>query len=163
MDLTDEQKSTIAGWISEGASLNDIQQKLKDELEINITYLETRFLLADLNLEIQEEEDVSDDEDDEKEAAADAVPDSGAPDQPEAATDLGDELPGGSGKVSVSADQVMQPGTIASGTVTFSDAMKARWYLDQMGRLGLDPDEEGYRPNEEDLTEFQMQLQNVLR
>ncbi len=49
-----------------------------------------------------------------------------------------------------------------SGKVTFSDGNKADWYFDQAGRLGLIPQQAGYRPPAEDLQEFQMLLETEL-
>ena len=42
------------------------------------------------------------------------------------------------------------------------DGKGAAWYIDQLGRLGLNPDEEGYSPTQEDLAVFQIELRNVL-
>jgi len=48
--------------------------------------------------------------------------------------------------------------------VTFSDGVKGKWYLDQMGRLGLGGDlPQGYRPSPEDAALFQSRLMEVLR
>jgi hypothetical protein len=47
---------------------------------------------------------------------------------------------------------------VVSGKVTFSDGMQAEWYLDQMGRLGLVPQQQGYRPPPTDVQQFQMAL-----
>ena len=58
----------------------------------------------------------------------------------------------------------MIPGTMASGDVTFSDGVKGKWYLDQMGRLGLGGDlPPGYRPSPEDAALFQARLMETLR
>jgi hypothetical protein len=65
--------------------------------------------------------------------------------------------------VSVSLDELAVPGAVVSGKVTFSDGQRAMWYLDQMGRLGLDPDVAGYRPAREDVGDFQRQLSVLLR
>jgi hypothetical protein len=50
-----------------------------------------------------------------------------------------------------------------SGKVTFSDGKRAAWYLDQMGRLGVSPEEQGYRPPAGDVEEFQTQLDRELQ
>jgi len=52
---------------------------------------------------------------------------------------------------------------VVSGKVTFSDGNSADWYLDQMGRLGLVPGQQGYRPPQADLQTFQEQLQQELQ
>ena len=58
----------------------------------------------------------------------------------------------------------MIPGTMASGDVTISDGVKGKWYLDQMGRLGLGGDlPQGYRPSPEDAALFQARLMEALR
>ena len=67
------------------------------------------------------------------------------------------------GGVHVSMDQIAMPGTLVSGKVTFSDGETGRWYMDQEGRLGLDPDTMGYRPPQEDIASFQEQLRNLMR
>jgi len=63
----------------------------------------------------------------------------------------------------VTIDQIMKPGMMISGNVTFSDGETAAWYLDQMGRLGLDPKTIGYRPAERDVLAFQVELQRLAR
>jgi hypothetical protein len=69
----------------------------------------------------------------------------------------------GTGKVSVTVDQLMRPGSMVSGKVTFSDGQKADWYLDQQGRLGLAPAVQGYRPPQSDIAEFQVALDRELQ
>src|SRR5205085_7326498 len=66
------------------------------------------------------------------------------------------------GKISLSVDQLARPGAIVSGSVTFSDGKTASWYLDQQGRLGVVPAEQGYRPPEGDVEEFQIALDQQL-
>ena len=52
----------------------------------------------------------------------------------------------------------------ASGDVTFSDGKTGKWYLDQMGRLGLGGDlPQGYRPSPTDAALFQQQLMQLLQ
>jgi len=62
----------------------------------------------------------------------------------------------------VTVDQVTRPGSLVSGKVKFSDGKTAEWYLDQMGRLGFVPKEQGYKPSQNDLMDFQAELQNEL-
>jgi hypothetical protein len=71
-------------------------------------------------------------------------------------------LPAGAGGVSVTVDQLARPGAIVSGKVTFSDGQSADWYLDQAGRLGVVPKQQGYKPPAADVQEFQLALQNEL-
>ena len=67
--------------------------------------------------------------------------------------------PAGGGKVSVTVDQITRPGAIVSGKVTFSDGQIADWYLDQTGRLGVVPKQQGYKPSAADVQDFQLALQ----
>jgi hypothetical protein len=64
--------------------------------------------------------------------------------------------------VSVTVDQLTKAGALVSGKVTFSDGKQADWYLDQAGRLGLVPQQPGYRPPASDVQEFQMALETEL-
>ena len=66
------------------------------------------------------------------------------------------------GRVSLSVDQLARPGALVSGKVTFSDGKQADWYLDQQGRLGVVPKEQGYKPAAMDVQEFQLALQDEL-
>jgi len=65
--------------------------------------------------------------------------------------------------VTVELDTVNPPGAMASGSVTFSDGQQKKWTLDQFGRLGLSGGEDGYKPSDEDVVEFQKQLDGALR
>jgi hypothetical protein len=59
-------------------------------------------------------------------------------------------------------DKIARPGAIVSGKVTFSDAQQADWYLDQTGRLGVVPKQQGYKPSPGDVQDFQMALESEL-
>ena len=67
------------------------------------------------------------------------------------------------GGVQVEVDTVVPPGAMASGSVVFSDGVSKSWTIDQFGRLGLSGGQEGYKPSDEDLMEFQRQLEASLR
>ena len=54
MALTESQVAAVRGWAAEGASLSDIQTRLADEFGIRISYLDTRFLLIDLKIDLAE-------------------------------------------------------------------------------------------------------------
>lgn len=148
MKLDDTQKQKVSEWINEGLKLSEIQDKLNSEFGFTMTYMEVRFLIDDLGVKLKDKP---------KEAPAPAAL------APAAKAEKPEETAaGGTGGVSVTVDQVMRPGAAVSGKVTFSDGKGAEWYLDQMGRLGLASKEQGYKPSEEDLIEFQTQLQNEL-
>jgi hypothetical protein len=157
MNLDEAQKSKVRTWIEQGMQPAEVQNRIADEFGQRLTYMEVRFLLADLNLKPKD-----------KEPPVAPPPALGAkgpevsksgrltPD-PQALSE--DELPGG---VSVTVDQLTRPGAVVSGKVKFSDGKSADWYLDQMGRLGLAAPEKGYKPSQHDLMEFQAALQNEL-
>jgi hypothetical protein len=163
MNLTDEQKSKVREWLNEGLSVADVQSKMSDELSLSITYMELRFLLDDLRLAPQDAEEPEP----EIEAPAPVPAPAPAPDAPATAGEA--ELPppddaaaGTAGGVSLTVDQLVRPGAMASGKVTFSDGKKADWYIDEMGRLGLAAEEDGYKPPEADVMDFQNKLQQEL-
>jgi len=153
MELTDEQKQQVAGWIRGGDSLAEVQRKLESEFDVQMTYMEVRFLVDDLNVELVDKETPS---------AAD-VTKAPAGGSGGGEAELVDDGPGGGG-VRVELDAVTRPGAMVSGSVTFSDGESMGWQVDEMGRLGLIPGQtEGYRPSEEDLMEFQNALEAELR
>lgn len=146
MQLTDEQKSAVALWVAEGATLADVQRRLKDELGVGLTYMDVRFLVDDLKLQLKEQPRQSE-----------------AVDRLAAAKQEGDSERQGapSAGVRVTMDAVTRASALASGKVTFSDGETADWMLDQTGRLGLNPTKPGYRPTETDIMAFQSELQRV--
>ena len=148
MNLSDEQKQIIAQRLSDGASISDIQRLVTDEFNGSMTFMETRFLIDDLNLDLKEPE---------PEVAEEAAV------AQDAEATLVEEPTTGAGSVSVDVNKINQPGTALSGTVTFSDGVSAKWYVDPTGRLGLDPEQEGYQPNPADIETFQMELQSKMQ
>ena len=67
------------------------------------------------------------------------------------------------GSVSVEIDRIVRPGAVVSGSVVFSDGVKATWALDQMGRLMLDSGQAGYQPSPPDVQAFQRELSRQLQ
>ena len=149
MKLTEEQLKSVAAWFTGGASLDEIQKRLVAEFGVHLTYFDLRMVVADLP---QPEDPESPEKPEDPEDPED-------PENPE-----DPESPENQAKVSVSVDALMIPGTMASGDVTFSDGVKGKWYLDQMGRLGLGGDlPQGYRPSPADGAMFQARLMEALR
>ena len=144
--LTEDQKKQVAQWVAEGASLSDVQRRLKEECAVSITYMDVRFLVDDLQLQIKEQPKQS--EAVERLAAAKQEGESAR------------SAPPADGVVVV-MDTITKPHALASGKVTFSDGETAEWMLDQTGRLGLNPTKPGYRPSEADVMSFQRELQRV--
>ena len=157
MELTDIQKKAVKQWVGEGCSLSDIQKRLGKEHGLTLTYMDVRFLVIDLGLQVKEQA-----------ARATGATSLGAPAAPAAAApDLLAEpslAPGpAKGGVTVELDRITRPGAVVSGSVTFSDGATARWVLDQSGRLGLEGSRPGYRPSEQDVQAFQEVLSRTLQ
>jgi hypothetical protein len=62
----------------------------------------------------------------------------------------------------MAADELIVPGALVSGSATFSDGTKTKWFLDQMGRLSLKADQPGYQPPQVDVPKFQKGLEQIL-
>ena len=165
MKLTDEQLKSVAAWFAAGASLDEIQKRLVAEYGVHITYFDLRMIVAELpqpeDPEVAEDpQDPEVPEDPESPENLEVPEDPESPENPE-----NPETPeNGVANVTVTVDALMIPGTMASGDVTFSDGVKGKWYLDQMGRLGLGGDlPQGYRPSPADAALFQARLMEALR
>lgn len=135
--LSGEQITAIQSWAAGGAQLPDIQLRMKEEFGFSLTYMDTRFLVLDLGIEIIVEKM--------EEPAAEIK-----------------KAPIPTGAVSVTMDAIAVPGAIVSGKVVFSDGEAGIWMLDQTGRPALDPDTPGYAPSREDVMEFQKQLRALI-
>ena len=173
MNLDDNQRKTVSGWIADGLKLSEIQKRLAEEFDLHLTYMEMRFLMDDLQLKPKDPEPPKEVE---KAAPEPALasrhpdplttePSSTKPtDRPQDPNDtqIVDKVTR-PGDVSVTVDQVTRPGAVVSGQVTFSDGKKAGWYLDQIGRLGVLPEEPGYKPSQGDLMIFEGELQGALQ
>jgi hypothetical protein len=156
--LTTEQHQAVRQWVADGANLNEIQDRLKREHEVTLTYLDSRLLLAELGLKLIEKAKEAPPK--EKEPAA---PESQLPgDVIEAETLPAAGTPTG-GKATVVLDAIAIPGMLASGKVTFSDGKIASWYLDEMGRLGMNAPSPGYKPPPADIPVFQRELDLALK
>ncbi|CAA6696780.1 MULTISPECIES: hypothetical protein [unclassified Lentimonas] len=144
MSLSDSQKTTVSTWISEGKSLADVQRLLREEFSISMTYMDVRFLVDDLDIVFAEPEPEAPEEDNVEDAEV-----------------VDPEV---SGAVMVDVDAIPRPGALVNGSVVFSDGVKLGWQLSSAGQLGLIPgDDPTYRPNPEDVQDFQTQLQEILQ
>ena len=54
MNLDDAQKRKVAEWIEQGAKLSEIQDKLATEFGLRMTYMEVRFLIDDLGVQLKD-------------------------------------------------------------------------------------------------------------
>jgi S-formylglutathione hydrolase FrmB len=157
--LTPAQISKVSQWVAEGSTLSVIQGRLSSELGISMTFLDVRFLVDDLNLTLQEKEEPKKEEP----VAAEVAPTDASGGDPAQATVPSEPTPATAANVKVEIDPLARPGTMVSGTVTFSDGQLADWYLDMEGRPGVVPQVPGYRPTQPDIVDFQTKLDLVLR
>ncbi len=172
MSLTPEQKQAVTAWVAAGDNLSAVQKKLSELFKISMTYRDVRFLVDDLGLELKNAAPKTDASDLSKAAPGAARPEpaegaaenEGMPpaDVPE---DEGVPAvpPAGLGGFSLEIDRIMRPGTMVSGSVTFSDGVSGKWALDQQGRLMLETAQKGYQPSPADVQTFQRELQTQLQ
>ena len=167
-DLTDEQKQAVSQWAEEGATLNDIQSRLKKDFGLTMTYMEARLLAVDLEVHLKDKT-VKPQVEPEAAAVPAASAEAMAESDEEAFADLGEEafsdegVPAeGAVPFEMAADELIVPGALVSGSATFSDGTKTKWFLDQMGRLSLKADQPGYQPTQVDVPKFQQGLEKIL-
>lgn len=174
--LTDEQSAAVRQWAEEGADLAAIQKRLDEEFEVRLTFMDTRFLIADLGIEL-----VAEEEPEEEPAQTENIPtaeggpadEAGAVEGPLGAAADADvisqdplEAPqsvadGETASATVTISEVQRPGVMISGTVSFDTGEKAEWYLDQMGQLGMNPETPEFRPSPAQMRAFQAELQKA--
>jgi hypothetical protein len=158
MNLDDKQKKTVAAWIAEGLKLSDIQKRMSSDLGLSLTYMDVRLLVDDLKLVPHDPPPKTD-----KPLVAPETKDSGQTPVPGSKDARKPHAPvPGAGKVTVNVDTVSRPGAMVSGSVSFSDGQSATWYVDQFGRLGISPKQQGYKPSAPDLQAFQQTLEAEL-
>lgn len=160
MDISPEQAKKVSEWVRAGEDLATIQQRIKEEFALSLTYMDVRFLVDDLDLELQDVPEKTQDKD--ATANESKATDGDAEPQGDQVEDL-EPMNAGLGDVSVEVDAIQRPGAVVSGSVTFSDGESAGWQIDQLGRLGIIPSRDGYRPPEQDMEIFQMKLQEALQ
>ncbi len=147
MKLTSEQEAAVCQWVADGASLSEVQTKLRSEFGLHPTFLDVRMLVMDLGAQVKDKV---------TQVVADDVTKVQLPQK-------GEEKPAAPGAVSVTVDTIqVVPGALVSGGAVFSDGVKARWFFDQMGRFAFEPELPGYKPSEEDARTFQTMLQQEL-
>ncbi len=145
----EERKPIVRELLKKGLSLSDIQSFLQKEKGDSITYMELRLLLSEM----------PDAKLPEKEQPKTPVLPPAPPAKP------GKEVaaaPAGGSKLSISVDQMPAPGSMLSGYARFSSGAKAHWFLDEMGRLGLEPELGSSKPTQADMQEFSKELRKML-
>jgi hypothetical protein len=149
----EERKQTVRQLLKEGQTLSQIQDYLRKEKGDSITYMELRLLLSEMpDVKLPDKEPPK-------------PPNVGAASVPRQ-TDRGAQAPPTlqpESKLSISVDQVPAPGAMLSGYARFSSGAKAHWFLDEMGRLGLEPELGSSKPTKQDTQEFTTELKRMLQ
>ncbi len=162
-----EIKNIISALLNEGRSLSDIQKELQVKHSVTLTFLDLRILAAELeSVDWSKQDPKKPDEPakplkkpDDKDEPVDAelVDEQGAALEDEFDDEAATES---SGKTVVELNKLVRPGAALSGSVKFASGASADWVLDQYGRLGLE--KPVGKPTNDDLREFQMELQKLL-
>jgi hypothetical protein len=144
----DERKQVVRQLLKEGCTLSEIQDSLRKDQGDSITYMELRLLLSEMpDVKLPEKEPPKP-----PPASANA-----------AAKSVAAETASPSAKLSISVDQMPAPGAMLSGYARFSSGAKAHWFLDEMGRLGLEPELGASKPTQKDMQEFSTELRRMIQ
>jgi hypothetical protein len=146
----EERKQVVGDLLTKGHTLSQIQDYFHKEKNDPITYMDLRLLLSEM----------PDAKLPEKELPKTLLP-TEAP--PAAKLPAAEKEPAASGKLSISVDQVPAPGAMLSGYARFPSGAKAHWLLDEMGRLGVDPELGSGKPTPQDMQEFTTELRRMLQ
>ena len=189
MTLTPAQEQALRQWAAEGASLSDLQARLASEFDLHPSYMDVRFLVLDLGIQLAERpkpnptdlmaaspakpapapaddmpgepyDDGLGPEDEEPEYDAPPLADSSTSDS---STSPEPEAPA-AGSVTVEVSRLARPGFAVTGTVTFSDGVTADWGVTARGELDLVADEAhpNYRPSPKDAQAFMVELRKAI-
>ena len=164
-------KRFMAQELQKGESLSEIQKLVNEKFSQRMTYMEIRILASELDsvdwksLDPRAQAEAAKkakEEEAAKQAAAPGAEPGG--DLPEDADEPAAAAPAGAaaGKTVVELSKLARPGMMLSGTVKFASGSTAEWYVDNMGRLGLE-NLKGAKPTPEDIEAFQIELENVAR
>ena len=176
MTLTPEQTKAVSDWVAAGDNLYAVQKKLSEQFKVSMTYMDVRFLVDDLNLQIKDTAPKVDATDVSKAPPPKAAPEKkgliekakeklGLAPADEEALPPEDEGPPPASGVSVTVDKVnLNPAAMATGTVTFPGGVTGKWIVDLQGRPGLvDVSKPGYRPSPTEAQAFMQELSAALQ
>jgi hypothetical protein len=153
-NLTPQQRQLVEQWAAEGATLNQIQDRLRSECDTTLTYMETRLLIMELGVKIQDKP---------REVPPEEKPEP-PPAEPLADGEVaGTEVAPADGSLRVSVDEVPPPGAAISGRASFSDGVTVQWFMDEQGRFGMRGPAPGYQPPPADIPAFQAELDNIMQ
>src|SRR5271169_2234497 len=152
----EERKPIVKELLAKGLTLSQIQDYFHKEKNDPIKYMELRLLLSEMPDATLPEKELL------KTVMPPAAPVAIAEGKL-GPSDAGLPESGTGGKLSISVDQTPAPGSMLSGYARFSTGAKAHWFLDEMGRLGLEPELGSSKPTEKDMQEFSTELRRMLQ
>lgn len=166
MDNT-QIKKFIAEKVAEGISLSKIQDELTAQ-GTKMTFMELRLLASEIENDIFKQQEAAAQPPAPETPAPAPAPESAEANMPSdnepatqaPAAENADDTNKVRGNTSVTVSPIQRPGYYASGTVKFGSGAEAEWFLDQTGRLGLDPTN-GMKPDQQDIAEFQQELRKA--
>ena len=166
MNLTPSQQDAVRQWVAGGDSISRVQTRLAEEFGVHMSYMDVRLLILDLDAVVQDAPDPAPPKP--APAAEGNFPEGGDDDFPPPSGDAPAPLPGDGdlpppSGVKVELSRIAKPGFALCGDVTFSDGVKAQWGVTNRGELALDGCAPDYRPSNEDVREFQLQLRSLIQ
>jgi hypothetical protein len=157
----EERKQIVRELLANGLTLSQIQDHFHKEKNDPITYMDLRLLLSEMPDAKLPEKEVP------KTILAAAGPTSPVggkvTGKDSGRTGMDKEPEAVGGKLSISVDQMPAPGAMLSGYARFSSGAKAHWFLDEMGRLGVEPELGSGKPTQKDMQDFTAELRRMLQ
>jgi hypothetical protein len=148
-------KIFIAQELEKGSSLSDIQNMVNEKFSMKMTYMDIRIMASTLDvdwrsLDPNAKTETPEEAADENSAGEDVLPEAAA------------ENTVADSDTVVDVNPIARPGMMFSGSVKFASGSTADWYVDNMGRLGVE-NLVGDKPDQNDVEKFQIELDKVLR
>ncbi|PCJ57204.1 MAG: hypothetical protein COA79_16895 [Planctomycetota bacterium] len=131
-------KIIVTELYDKGLSLNEILDVLVSEKEMNVTFMDVRLIVS----EIEDERDMYEEEEVEEEEVIDEE--------------------GPVEDCAIEMSSILQPGAAPQGSAKFKSGTEIKFMLDRQGRIGIEPVTEN-QPTEEELTLFQQELVKKLQ
>ena len=147
-DVELQIKIFIGQELEKGTSLSDIQTLINEKFNQRMTYMDVRIMASTLDVDWRSLDPNAKKEQAVEEAAEEVIEEEAAENAP-------------AGTV-VEVSPIARPGMMFSGSVKFASGSTAEWYVDNTGRLGLE-NQTGNDPNENDIKEFQVELNKAIR
>lgn len=158
MQLEPAQLEAVKAWLAEGASLSDVQKRLKEQFNIAMLYLDLRMLVLDIGASVKEPPKKVEPT---KPAVESSFSETDATISPPTDSLDDDELPDAP-RIPITLDRIVQPGALVSGEAIFPGDQKIHWRLDRGGRLAIDQAPPNFAPTQEEALAFQQTLQDTL-